>query len=241
MQCIILAGGLGTRMSHRAADRPKAMVAVGGEPFIRHQLRLLRDSEVNDVIICVGHRAEVIEAEVAHHAPSGMRVRCSRDGEQLLGTGGAIRRAVANGLTDEVFAVLYGDSYLCIDFADVWDWFDGQHHLALMTVWHNDDQLDACNAAVRNGHVVVYRKVSSRFSHPTMHYIDHGLSILTADTVLDLIPADGAHDLGVLFSTLAGRGQLQAYEVDRPFHDIGSPSAFAELDRLRRADLQQWS
>lgn len=239
MQCIILAGGLGTRVSHRTGGRPKAMIEVAGEPFIRHQLRLLRDNGVNDVVVCTGHRAELIEAEMADHAPRGMTVRFSHDGRQLLGTGGAIRRAVADGLADEVFMVLHGDSYLRIDFADMWEWFDSEHHRALMAVWHNDDEFDASNAAVRNGRVVVYRRSSSKTGHPTMNYVDYGLGILTADAVLDLIPAEDAHDLGVLYGTLASRGQLQAYEVDQRFPDIGSASGLLELDRLLKTDVPQ--
>ena len=120
MQCLVLAGGLGTRLGRRTADRPKAMLRVAGEPFIRHQLRLLREAGVDDVVICIGYRGEIIEDEVARHCPDGLSVRCSSDGDQLLGTAGALRLAIENGLAADQFMVLYGDSYLRIDYADVW-------------------------------------------------------------------------------------------------------------------------
>jgi NDP-sugar pyrophosphorylase family protein len=237
VQCIILAGGLGTRMSHRAAGRSKAMIEVAGEPFIRHQLRALHDSGVSDVVICVGYRAEEIEAEVADHAPAGMSVRCSRDGDQLLGTAGAVRRAVAAGLTQEAFIVMKADSYLRLDVAEVWEWFDSQHHDGLMAVWH-DESGEGGNAAVRNGRVVVYRRGVARFGHPTMEFVNYGVGIITADAILELVPSDGAHDLAVLYSALAGRGRLQAFEVDQPFLVIDE--RWHDLDGLLGSDLHPW-
>lgn len=232
MQCLVLAGGLGTRMGRRTAHRPKAMLRVAGEPFIRHQLRLLRDARVDDVVICIGYHGDIIEDEVARHCPDGMSVRCINDGETLLGTAGAVRRAVENGLAAEQFMVLYGDSYLRVDYADVWRSFDGSKHHGLMTVWRNDDTLEPSNASVRDGRVVGYHKGSDGSGHIGMSYIDYGLGILTADVVLSLVPADTPHDLATLYETIATRGRLQAYEVDHRFHEIGSESGLAELDHL---------
>ena len=239
MQCIILAGGLGSRMGHRTADRPKAMIEVAGEPFIRHQLRLLSAGGIDDVVICVGYRGGLILDEVTRFCPDGMTVRCSFDGPELLGTAGAIRLAVERGLADEVFMVLYGDSYLVVNFADVWAAFDDEQHLGLMTVWRTDDTRDQSNAGVSDGKVVVYRKGADHANHPTMNFIDYGLGILTADTVLDMVPARVPHDLADLYETVAAKRQLQAYEVDQRFHEIGSESGLAELDRLLTMELQR--
>jgi NDP-sugar pyrophosphorylase family protein len=245
MQCIILAGGLGTRLGHRTADRPKAMIEVAGEPFVRHQLRLLHNGGIDEVVICIGYRGEVIEDEVARHCPEGMTVRCSSDGLRLLGTAGAIRLAVENGLTDEVFMVIYGDSYLLVDFADVWSSFDVGRYMGLMTVWRTDDPRDESNAGVSDGRVAVYRKGAKRSDHPagsghpSMNHIDYGLGILTAETVLDLVPPGVPHDLADLYETVAAQRCLQAYEVDQRFHEIGSESGLAELDRLLTPELHR--
>ena len=236
MQCLILADALRNRTGHR----PQALVDVAGEPLIRHQLRLLYDGGVDDVIVCVPHRGEVIEDEVARHCPTGMTVRCARDGGRLLESGRAIQRAVTDGLTDEQFMVLYAGTYPRVDLADVWEWFDRAHHLGLLTVWHNDDRVDASNAAVRNGRVVVYRVASNLISHPSLDYIDDGFGILTADAVLEFVRTDEPHDLTSLYSRIAGRSQLQAYEVDQRFHEIGSPIRLAELARLLAPELQRW-
>jgi NDP-sugar pyrophosphorylase family protein len=239
MQCLVLAGGLGTRMGRRTADRPKAMLPVAGEPFIRHQLRLLRETGVDDVVLCVGYRGEIIEDEVARHCPDGLSVRCSSDGENLLGTAGALRLAVDRGLAGDQFMVLYGDSYLRVDYADVWRSFDGSKHQGLMTVWRNDDALETSNASVRDGRVVAYRKGADGTSHPSMTYIDYGLGILTAEVVSALLPTEDPCDLATVYETIAARGQLQAYEVDHRFHEIGSESGLAELDHLLTMMLQR--
>lgn len=219
---------------------PMPMIPVAGEPFIRHQLRLLQEGGVDDVVVCIGPDGESVEEEVTRHQPDGMTVRCSRASSQLLGTAGALRRVVSDGLVDERFMVLNGGSYLRLDFADVWEWFDTAHHLGLMTVWHNEDQFETSNLAVRNGKVVVYRKRSIRSSHPSMSFIDYGLSILTAEAVLDLVPAGEPNDLAALYSNISAFGQLQAYEVDQRFHEIGSAHGLAELDRLLTRELQRW-
>ena len=236
MQCLILADAL----RNPTGRRPPALVDVAGEPFIRHQLRLLHDGGVDDVIVCVPHRDEMIEDEVDRHCPTGMTVRCARDGGRLLETGRAIHRAVTDGMTDEQFMVLYAGTYPRVDFADVWEWFDRAHHLGLLTVCHNDDRVDASNAAVRNGRVVVYRMASNLISHPSLDHVHDGFGILTADAVLEFVSADEPLDLTSLYSTIASRSQLQAYEVDQRLPEIGSPIRLAELERLLVPELQRW-
>jgi NDP-sugar pyrophosphorylase family protein len=215
------------------------MLRVAGEPFIRHQLRLLREAGVDDVVICIGYRGEIIEDEVARHCPDGLSVRCSSDGDQLLGTAGALRLAIENGLVADQFMVLYGDSYLRIDYADVWRAFDRSNFDGLMTVWRNEHALEQSNASVRDGRVAVYRKGTDNGSHPSMLYVDYGLGILTADVVSALVPPGAPHDLATLYETIAARGRLQAYEVDQRFHEIGSESGLAELDHLLTMMLQR--
>ena len=113
----ILAGGLATRMHPVTQTIPKSMIEVAGRPFIEHQLELLRAEGVKNVVLCVGHLGEMIEAHVGDGSRFGLSVRYSFDGEKLLGTGGALRRALP--LLGQEFFVLYGDSYLEIAYASV--------------------------------------------------------------------------------------------------------------------------
>jgi NDP-sugar pyrophosphorylase family protein len=238
MQCIILAGGLGTRLGDRTADKPKAMLTIAGEPFIRHQLRLLRDGGVDDVVMCIGYRGLLIEDEVARHCPTGMSIRCVSDGQRLRGTAGAIRRAVEHGFTDERFLVLHGDSYVLTDLGDVWRSFDADKYRCLMTVWRGGT-LDESNAGVSDGRVVIFRSGGNAMHHPSLNHIDCGLGVITADTLLDLVPPGVPYDLADMYESIAAQGTLQAYEVDERFHEIGSESGLAELDRLLTLQTQR--
>src|SRR5437868_13691213 len=89
----LLAGGLATRLRPVTTTIPKSLVEVAGYPFIDHQLALLRRNGVRRVVLCVGHLGEQIER---HLGPSsnGIRIQYSYDGQRLLGTGGALRRAI---------------------------------------------------------------------------------------------------------------------------------------------------
>jgi NDP-sugar pyrophosphorylase family protein len=217
VQCIILAGGLGTRLGDRTVDRPKAMIEIRGEPSIRHQLRLLQSSGIDDVVICIGYRGLLVEDEVSRHSPIGMRVRCISDGQRLRGTAGAIRRAVEHGLTDEQFIVHYGDSSVALDFHAMWHAFDVDRYDALMTVSRSDVP-DECDAGVGDGRVAVYRRDPNRLNHPCMNHVDCGIGIFGADALLDLVPPGVPYDLADLYETIAAHGRLQAFEVD---HRLG--------------------
>src|ERR1700733_14603562 len=95
MQAVILAGGLATRMRPRTLTIAKAMLEVAGRPFIDWQLEKVAQCGFEDVILCVAHLGEQIEAHVGDGKRFGVRVRYSHEGETLLGTAGALRVALA--------------------------------------------------------------------------------------------------------------------------------------------------
>jgi len=232
MQCVVLAGGLGTRMKRLSAAMPKAMIPVAGQPFIRHQLRLLDRFGVDDVVISTGYLGEQIEAEVDAHHPTGMSVRCVGDGPVLLGTAGALRRMASLDLLDPRFLVVYGDSYLLIDYADVWERFDADRYSALMTVLDNVEELDASNVVFDGERVVLYRKGVADPGGKGMRFIDYGLSVLERDDLIRLVPSEGPYDLAAVFESLSIRSRLQGYEATQRFFEIGSERGLVELEQL---------
>jgi NDP-sugar pyrophosphorylase family protein len=226
----ILAGGRATRLGPLAADLPKALITVAGRPFVDHQLELLRDNGTRTVVFCVGHLAEQIEAHVGDGRRFGLDVRYSYDGELLLGTGGALRRALP--LLGPLCMVLYGDSYLDIDYGAVLDYFETRPEPAVMTVCHNAGQWDTSNVVFRNGRVVRYDK---RQRDPEMTYIDYGASLYRA-AALEQIPPDQPSDLGDLTHALAADGLLAGFEVTQRFYEVGSFDGIRETEQylLRR-------
>src|SRR5947208_524923 len=116
----ILAGGRGTRLGAKIARTPKPLLDVAGEPFLLHQLRLLAANGTEEVVLCVGYLGEQIEQRVGLER-FGIRIEYSYDAPELEGTLGAIRRALP--LLPDRFLVLYGDTYLRLDYrtaADTW-------------------------------------------------------------------------------------------------------------------------
>lgn len=224
----ILAGGLATRLGEHARTVPKALVEVAGEPFAFHQLRLLAGHGAREVVYCVGHLGEQIEATVGNGARFGLAVRYAHDGPVPAGTLGALRGALT--LLGDEFLVLYGDTYLRIDYAAVAAARRAGHWPALMTVLRNEGRWDASNTAFDGRRVLRHDK---RAPTPDMAWIDYGLGAWTA-AALDA--TDPAHtDLSDAYADLAARGELGGYEATERFYEIGSPGALAETDAFLRA------
>jgi NDP-sugar pyrophosphorylase family protein len=219
----LLAGGLATRL--RAVtddDTPKALVEVAGRPFIDHQLELFHRRGVRRAVLCLGHLGHKIESHIGDGRAFGIDVAYSHDTPGLLGTGGALRRALP--LLGEVFWVVYGDSYVDIDFSAILEAFLTTDKLALMTVLKNDDRWDKSNVEFQNKRLVRYDKRNRR---PAMHHVDYGVALLRR-AALERIPPARQYDLADLYSTLVGEGAMMGYEVTNRFYEIGTPLALQE-------------
>lgn len=220
----ILAGGLATRLRPITETIPKALVEVAGQPFIIRQLGYLREQGVRSVVLCVGYLGDMIEAVVGDGRKFGIAVRYSPDGPTLLGTGGALKKAVP--LLGERFFVLYGDSFLPVDFAAVQQAYRDSRQPALMTVMKNGDRWDKSNVLFRNGELVEYNK---RTPSPDMAYIDYGLGVVDASVLLHY-PEDKALDLADVYQELSQQGQLCGMEVHERFYEIGSHTGLKEAE-----------
>jgi NDP-sugar pyrophosphorylase family protein len=222
----ILAGGLATRLYPLTERVPKALVDVNGEPFVVHQLNLLRREGVRRVVLCAGYLGELIRGALGDGSRYGMDVTYSFDGETLLGTAGALKKALP--LLGETFFVLYGDSYLRVPYGAVYERFTASGLPALVTVFRNDGHWDTSNVLYRDGKIVRYDKHSPT---PDMHHIDYGLAVLHAHA-LDAVAPDVPADLGDLYHALARDGRMAAYEATNRFYEIGSPAGLAALRQL---------
>jgi NDP-sugar pyrophosphorylase family protein len=214
---VILAGGLATRLGDISRAVPKALIDVNGEPFVLHQLRLLKDRGVTQVLLCVGYLGEQIMERVGNGWNLGLTVQYSFDGPRLLGTGGAIKKALPK-LDGPTFFLLYGDAYLECDYAAVQSAFETSGKLSLMTVFRNEGRWDASNIEFAAGRILAYDKKNPT---PNMKYIDYGLGMFQKDAFAS-VPADEPHDLAVLQQNLLRTDQLTAYEVSGRFYEIGS-------------------
>ena len=222
----ILAGGLATRLRPITEKIPKSLIAVAGKPFLAHQLELLRSRGIRRVVLCVGHMGEMIQREFGDGSAFGVRLDYSFDGPQLLGTGGALKRALP--LLGGEFFVLYGDSYLPVEYRPVAEFFRRSRKPGCMTVYRNEGRYDTSNVVFRDGEIAVYDKKNRL---PEMRHIDYGLSLFKA-AVFDTYPPDQPFDLAEVMGKLVREKQLAGYEVSERFYEMGSPAGLAELETL---------
>ncbi len=220
----ILAGGLATRLRPKTETVPKCLLEIAGKPFIAWQLELLRKRGLSEVVICTGHLGEMVEEYVGDGQAFGLRVRYSPDGPVLLGTGGAIRRALP--LLTDPFLVVYGDSYLPCDYASPHEALRNSAKQGLMTVFRNEGKWDASNVEMNGGQIATYDK---RVKTNAMRHIDYGLGVLT-HRAFQGKPEGIAFDLAELYRDLLQRNELAAFEVTQRFYEAGSFAGIEELE-----------
>jgi NDP-sugar pyrophosphorylase family protein len=224
----ILAGGLATRLRPITEKIPKSLVPVADRPFLAHQLEMLYARGIRRAVLCIGYLGEMIQRDFGSEK-FGIQLEYSFDGPKLLGTGGAIKRALP--MLGEEFFVLYGDSYLPIDYAPVADFFHRSGKQGLMTVFRNEGKFDTSNVVFADGEIKVYDK-KNKF--PDMRYIDYGLSMFKA-SVFDTYAADQVFDMAEVMGRLVREKQLAGFEVRERFYEIGSPAGLAELEMLLKS------
>lgn len=232
LPCVILAGGLGTRMRPLTENIPKALVPVLGVPFADWQLRHLARQGVERVVYSIGYRGQMLRDFVGDGSRFGLQVTWVDEGTTLRGTGGALRLAVEQGALDEAFFVLYGDSYLPTSMREVEHAWRASGAPALMTVMRNEGRWDTSNVVFDNGRVVLYDKSRPEKWRSRMRWIDYGLSVLTRPLVADAVETGVSADLANVLHDLSLAGRLAGLEVSERFYEAGSMSGLRELERF---------
>jgi len=226
---IILAGGVATRLGAVSEHTPKAMMPIAGKPFIDYQLRLLAEQNVDEIVLSVAHLGNQIEDFVGDGSKYGISVKYAYDGPTRLGTGGAIK-AVLNAVPD-CFGILYGDTYLDIEYKPIYESFLKSGKKGLMTVLRNENSWDKSNVLFENGEIKIYDK-----NNPTaeMRHIDYGLSIMSK-SCFDSFQDGQAFDLSEVFESCIKRGDMAGFQVHKRFYEIGTPASLAETEQYLSA------
>jgi N-acetyl-alpha-D-muramate 1-phosphate uridylyltransferase len=220
----ILAGGLATRLGNVTQKIPKSLLDVAGRPFAERQLELLGSRGITRAVFCVGYLGEQIEFVMGDGSRLGMRVSYSYDGPQLLGTGGALRRALP--LLGEAFFVLYGDSYLDCNYEQIEQAFWASSKMALMTVCRNENRWDKSNVRFQDGRILLYNKKNRTAD---MQHIDYGLGVFRAEA-LTAYPENRNFDLETVYQELLSNNLLAGSEVKERFYEIGSAAGLEEMN-----------
>jgi len=219
MQIVILAGGKAKRLYPLTKKIPKSLVEICGKPFLTHQIELLKKNKINDIVLCVGTFSDQIMNHYGDGKDFGVSIRYSlEDVNNLLGTAGALKKA--EEFLDKEFMVMYGDSYLPIDFHDVISGFNKSEKMGFMTVFRNQNRFDKSNVDVQNGLVITYDKSGE---NKELQYIDYGLLVIKKES-LKMIPASKFVDLEDLIKLLVEKNELASFIVNERFYEIGSTS-----------------
>ncbi|MEI9952423.1 MAG: NTP transferase domain-containing protein [Pseudomonadota bacterium] len=228
MQAVILAGGLGTRLGARTRDLPKALLPIAGRPFLAWLVEALARHGYRELVLCIGHHGEQIVDFLGAGEGFGLDVTYSKDGERLLGTGGAIRQALSRDLLADAFLVTYGDSYLPFDYgAPLRDLDAHPDALGTMSVFENHGAWDASNCAIGGGLVLRYEK---GVEDPALTHIDYGAIALRRSVIAEQ-PVQTAFGLDTLQHQLAKAGKLRAFEATERFYEVGSERGIADLEQ----------
>lgn len=241
MQVVVLMGGLGTRLKEYTKDCPKPLVEVEGRPFFDHSLRLLMHHGFKKFLFLIGYRAQMIEDYYGDGSSLGISITYCYDGKELLGTGGAVRRAY--DLLEDDFLLMYGDSFMDIDYEEtLYRYFEGKSRgmRALMTVLKNGNRFDKSNVIMDGTEIKLYDKMNMT---PEMDYIDYGVCVYEKklfedEYIKDIVDipkgsdggmADIKFDIALIQNKLSIDKQIAAHIVTKRFYEIGSPASLNEF------------
>lgn len=232
MQIVILAGGKATRLYPLTKNIPKNMIEILGKPFLSYQLDLLKINKIKNIVLCLG----TFSNQIIDYFGDGKRYEISikysvEEPDKLLGTAGALKKA--EKILDDEFFVMYGDSYLPINFEIIFQEFKKSGKSALMTVYRNNNQFDKSNVDINDNIVVVYDKSDN--SH-NLKYIDYGLLVLKK-SVLNIIPSNEFINLDYLICNLIEKKELASLEVSQRFYEIGTISGVNDFENYIKSKM----
>ena len=225
MPIVILAGGLAQRLRPLTDNIPKSLILINNKPFVDWQLHLLREKGITKVLFCLSYKSQMIENHVGDGSRYDLDIKYSLDGPEALGTGGAIKKALP--ILENKFMVLYGDSYLDLNYEQTESVFLSCDKPAMMTVYKNDGNYDKSNIKFTKNRIEKYEKSSS---DPNLTYIDYGLSFFTKEVFEQKMFVD-RFDLSDLCGNLIENDRMYGHEVFERYYEIGSYKGIKDISK----------
>ena len=252
LKTVILAGGLGTRLSEETVIRPKPMVELGGRPILWHIMKLYAHFGINDFVVCLGYKGYTIkeyfanyflhnsdvtinlrnnELKVHQNSSEPWSVTLVDTGDQTA-TGGRLRR-VRDHVGGETFCFTYGDGLADVDITALIDFHRQQKTHATLT---------AVQPPGRFGVIDIEEDKIRRFAEKPPgdgSWINGGFFVLEPE-VFDLIDGDATSWERGPMETLAGSGQLSAFRHTGFFHPMDTMRDRALLEELWASEHAPW-
>ncbi len=216
---MVLAGGLGTRISSVTENKvPKALIDVGGIPFLHFKILSLIEMGFTAIDLLVGVHGEQIEEFINSRSYRNVAIRCFNDGPELLGTAGSI--GAITPYLPESFWVTYADSYVLVDAASA-EKNPDYNGKSVMTVLKNEDRVETSNVSLSTDSqfVIIYEKNPKNRSHL---FIDYGI-LRFERTSFERIPKSENVELRFVIDSEISKRNLMALRTEELFWDIGTP------------------
>ena len=223
MECVLLAGGMGTRLRSVVSDLPKCMAPVAGRPFLAWLFDDLLEAGFEHIILSLGYLHETVEAWVAQQ-PFCDCVTCVVESEPL-GTGGGVKLALRQAREASVF-VLNGDTYFGIDYQQMHAFHlasGAEATLALKPMRQFDRYGEVCCS--ETGRITAFRE-----KQPCPEGLINGGVYLLRRDALNALPEKFSLEKDY-FEPLAASGRLAGFRSDGYFIDIGIPADYARAQR----------
>lgn len=221
-QIIILNGGLGTRVKSISGNNPKCLIKFFGHTFLERQLKFIEKKGFNNVILCLGHKSEKILNTIKNIKFRKLKIHTSIEKKQL-GTGGAILNAF--NYLDDYFFVMYGDSYLRVNFKDIEKKFLKSKKNCLMTVIHKKfAKAHNPNILIENNFLKKYKKNEKKFN-----YIDYGLLIFKKNVFKNYKKKNKNIDLSEIIENLIMNKDIAFHKTNLTFFEIGSIKGISDF------------
>lgn len=228
--CLILAGGLGTRLRPVFDSVPKCLAPILGRPFLAHQLEALARGGIRRVVMCTGYLADQVSDQFGSHY-AGIELSYSAE-EEPLGTGGAVRLAASRAMGNE-FLVMNGDSFIAVDFRALVSAFFASSRQPLMV-------LSEVSETARYGRVDWAQQTSGLAASPVQQFLEKGITgagwinagtYLLPREVIEVRPVGEPFSLERdVFPWLVSCQRLLAVPAGTRFIDIGTPEAYAAAE-----------
>lgn len=227
VSAVILAGGLGTRLRAMVSDRPKVMAKVAGRPFVEWIVMTLQAAGIRHVVFCIGYLGGMIKEYFQDGTAWGMRIEYSFE-QELLGTGGALRRCLAQVRSDPVL-VLNGDSYCQVDLKAYLTWYREQDRAGALVLAKvsNTDRFGTVDLA-ENGCIKNFREKSQT---STSTWINAGIYLFSR-RFIEAIPAHQHVSLEKSILPVWTGGNLWGFPGFAEFVDLGTPEGLVETEEL---------
>lgn len=226
MQVAILAGGLGTRLRPYTYKIPKSMIPINGKPYLSYQLKYLKQQGISDIALLVGYLGERIMDYFKDGLREGLNIKYSKENNPL-GTGGALK--LAENILDKNFFVIYGDSYIPLQYSNLKLHFNKIKKTGMLVVYNNKHLTDVPNNVSIDENNIVTKYIKNT-KDQSLKFVEAGVMAFRKE-ILNLIEPNKFVSLEEdIFPILIQQGQLSAYVTNKKFYDIGTPSRLKRIE-----------